>query len=154
MKTRGSGILLPITSLPAQYGIGDLGHAAYDFADFLASARQRYWQILPLNPVDPAFGSSPYHSTSAFAGNVYLISPDRMMEMGLLTRDDLEPLPSFPRDVVDYHAVITYKNRLFRKAYTRFNPIGNKGYEQFCERHSQWLDDFALFVTLKSHFGG
>jgi 4-alpha-glucanotransferase len=154
MKERGSGILLPITSLPAPYGIGDLGHAAYDFADFLASARQRYWQILPLNPVDPAFGSSPYHSTSAFAGNVYLISPDRMIEMGLLTRDDLEPLPAFSRDSVDYHTVIKYKNRIFRKAYTRFNPIGNKGYEQFCERHKHWLEDFSLFVTLKSHFGG
>ncbi len=152
MKKRGSGILLPITSLPARYGIGDLGPAAYEFADFLAGARQRYWQILPLNPVDPAFGSSPYHSTSAFASNVYLISPDRLIEAGLLTRDDLDPLPAFPGDAVDYHAVIRYKNRLFGKAYERFVPGGNTGYEQFCDRHKHWLDDFSLFVTLKVAF--
>jgi 4-alpha-glucanotransferase len=153
MHERGSGILLSITSLPGRYGIGDLGNAAYEFADFLESARQRYWQILPLNPVDPIYGSSPYHSTSAFASNVYLISPDRMMEEGLLARDDIEPLPSFPRGTVDYHAVITYKNRLFRKAYGRFTPGGNKGYEQFCARHKKWLDDFSLFVTLKARCG-
>lgn len=153
MKTRGSGILLPIASLPAQYGIGDLGHGAFAFADFLAGARQRYWQILPLNPVDPIYGSSPYHSTSAFASNVYLISPELMVRDALLTRNDLEPLPAFPRDAVDYHAVITYKNRLFHKAYSRFKPAGNKDYDRFCASHKHWLDDFSLFVTLKAHFG-
>ena len=73
MNTRGSGILLHITSLPSLYGIGDLGPSAYEFADFLAKTKQRYWQILPLNPIDPICGNSPYSSNSAFASNMYLI---------------------------------------------------------------------------------
>jgi len=133
--------------------MGDLGPPAYAFADFLAGARQRYWQILPLNPIDPVYGSSPYHSTSAFASNVYLISPELMVRDGLLTEEDLEPLPSFPQDAVDYRAAIGYKNRLFGRAYQRFTANGDEGYEQFCSRQGHWLDDFSLFVPLKAHFG-
>ena len=77
MFNRGSGVLLHITSLPSVYGIGDLGPEAYRFADFLDTAKQRYWQVLPLNPTDPIYGNSPYSSISAFAGNTLLISPDQ-----------------------------------------------------------------------------
>ena len=96
MKERGSGILLHITSLPSPYGIGDLGPGAYAFADFLSQAKQRFWQILPINPIDPVYGNSPYHCISAFASNLYLISPDLMVQDGLLSRKDLQPLPAFP----------------------------------------------------------
>jgi len=88
---RRSGILLHITSLPSAYGIGDLGPGAYAFADFLQRSRQSCWQGLPLNPTDPFYGNSPYSSVSAFAGNTLLISPDRLLEEGLLSREDLEP---------------------------------------------------------------
>ena len=152
MKKRGSGILLPVTSLPSPYGIGDLGSPAYEFADFLAGTGQQYWQMLPLNPTDPVYGSSPYHSTSAFASNVYLISPELMVREGLLTEDELKPLPAFPQDAVDYQAVMRYKNRLFERAYKRFSSSSDQAYEQFLSRHSHWLDDFSLFVTLKVHF--
>ncbi len=85
LNQRASGILLHPTSFPSHGGIGDLGPAAYEFIDFLAAARQSLWQVLPLNPA--GIGNSPYSSTSAFAGNVLLISLDRLAERGLISRD-------------------------------------------------------------------
>ena len=126
MKTRGSGILLHITSLPSPYGIGDMGSCAYRFADFLSQAKQHYWQILPLNPADPVYGNSPYHSISAFANNVLLISPELMVQDGFLSREDLEPVPNFPQRKVDYQTVIAYKERLFQIAYERFKNSHEK----------------------------
>ena len=120
MKTRGSGILLHLTSLPSPYGIGDLGPWAYRFADFLAQGKQSYWQVLPLNPTDPISGNSPYSSPSAFAGNILLISPDLLEESGFLTKEDLEGHPSFPEARCDYASVIPYKAQLFHGAYVRF----------------------------------
>jgi 4-alpha-glucanotransferase len=93
MDKRGSGILLHVTSLPSSYGVGDLGPEAYRFTDFLAQAKQSYWQVLPLNPTNPAYGNSPYSSISAFAGNTLLISPDLLIEEGLLPRGS-RPHPS------------------------------------------------------------
>ena len=89
---RVSGILLHITSLPSRYGIGDLGSAAFEFADFLTRTNQRLWQVLPLGPV--GFGASPYSSTSTFAGNPLLISPEPLLEYDLLTEDELETMDS------------------------------------------------------------
>jgi 4-alpha-glucanotransferase len=155
MKTRGSGILIHLTSLPSPFGIGDMGPSAYRFVDFLAESSQRYWQMLPLNPTDPTHYSSPYHSFSAFACNPLLISPEALMEEGLLDRSALESPPPFPRGKVDYGAVIQYKQRLFGQAYARF--VGEKGdheYARFCLENAGWLDDFALFMALKSHLGG
>lgn len=155
MKKRGSGILLHITSLPSPYGIGDLDSGAYRFVDFLAQAKQCYWQILALNPIDPAYGNSPYHSISAFAFNTLLINPDLMIEEGLLHKRDVEPMPHFPLNRVDYNSVIPYKRKLLNKALTRFKKRGkNDEYKKFCIENSFWLDDFALFVTLKAHFKG
>ncbi|NVM26866.1 MAG: 4-alpha-glucanotransferase, partial [Desulfobacterales bacterium] len=101
MRRRGSGILLHIISLPSVYGIGDLGPEAYRFADFLAETKQSFWQILPLNPTDPAHGNSPYHSMSAFASNPLLISPELMVRDGLLTTSDVETVPDYPAGRVD-----------------------------------------------------
>jgi 4-alpha-glucanotransferase len=152
-QRRGSGILLHITSLPSPSGIGDLGLWAYRFADFLAETKQSFWQILPLNPTDPVYGNSPYHSISAFASNPLLISPELMVRDGLLDRAELETLPN--RGKVDYEAVIAHKRGFFRQAYERFKERGrNHEYERFCSENSYWLEDFALFIALKSHFDG
>lgn len=153
MLRRGSGILLHITSLPSPSGIGDLGPWAYRFADFLAETKQGFWQILPLNPTDPVYDNSPYHSISAFAGNSLLISPELMVRDGLLDMADIKPLPNYGK--VDYDAAIAHKRTLFHPAYERFKERGNNyEYERFCSDNAQWLDDFALFIALKSRFHG
>jgi 4-alpha-glucanotransferase len=155
MDKRGSGILLHVTSLPSSYGVGDLGPEAYRFTDFLAQAKQSYWQVLPLNPTNPAYGNSPYSSISAFAGNTLLISPDLLIEEGLLPREDLDPIPPFPEGRCDFSEVIPYKEKLLERAYQRFNQYGKRreSFEAFCSENSSWLEDFALFVVLKKHFG-
>ncbi len=153
---RGSGILLHITSLPSQYGIGDLGPGAYAFADLLASSRQKVWQVLPLNPTDPLHGNSPYSSISAFAGNMLLISPDLLIEDGLLLKTDLEPLPQFPAERCDFPAVISYKKRLLELACRSACKSGKHrdAFEQFCTEQALWLDDFSLFVIIKKSLSG
>ena len=107
---RTCGILLHPTSLPSRYGIGDLGDAAYHFVDFLADARQGLWQVLPLGPT--GYGDSPYQCFSAFAGNPLLVSPDRLVETGLVQRRELRNAHHFAADRVDYGAVIDYKKAL------------------------------------------
>jgi len=156
MKHRGSGILLHITSLPSPYGIGDLGPWASRFVDFLSEAKQKYWQVLPLNPTDQGSGNSPYSSPSAFAGNTLLISPERLMESGLLTREDLEDIPLFPWERCDFDSVVPYKKELFHRAYQRFRENGDEkaSYHEFCAKNRAWLEDFALFMVIKSHHQG
>jgi 4-alpha-glucanotransferase len=156
MDKRGSGVLLHITSLPSAYGIGDLGPEACRFVDFLVGTKQRFWQVLPLNPTDPIYGNSPYSSISAFAGNRLLISPDRLFEEGLLAREDLDPIPLFPEDRCNFLDVIHYKDKVLEHAYQRFKSHG-KGrecFEAFCSESSPWLEDFSLFVVLKNLFDG
>lgn len=155
MNRRGSGILLHITSLPSAFGVGDLGPWAYRFADFLCETKQRFWQILPLNPAEPGHGNSPYHSTSAFAFNPLLISPEHLLQDGLLAQGDLALVPDFPEERVDYGSAISYKDILFSKVCERFSGK-DKGveYEDFCSQNAFWLDDFALFAALKLHFRG
>ncbi len=153
MKQRGSGIFLHITSLPSPHGIGDLGPGAYAFMDFLAHAKQGYWQILPLNPTDPIYGNSPYSSVSAFAGNPLLISPEYLVREGYLADSEEAKLPRFPDGSVDYAVVIAHKERLFRLAFSRFRKMADKReYERFCREHSDWLDEFAFFAALKKHY--
>jgi 4-alpha-glucanotransferase len=152
---RGGGILFHLTSLPSPYGIGDLGPSAYGFVDFLAAAKQRYWQILPLNPTDPIHNDSPYSSVSAFAGNPILISPDLLLRDRFLVPEDLEPIPDFPPGRVDYLRVHRFKVLLLSKAYERFSIAGDmQDFENFCERESAWLDDFVLFRILKMKESG
>ena len=153
MEQRGSGVLLHITTLPSPYGIGDMGPGAYAFADFLAASKQRYWQILPLNPTDLASDNSPYHSLSAFAFNTLLISPDWLIEDGMIDREDVGSLPIFSKKAVDFRNAISFKTEILSSAYERFRKMANKQrYEKFCENNASWLDDYALFVALKSRF--
>lgn len=155
MKRRGSGILLHPTSLPSPFGIGDMGSWAYRFVDFLAEAKQSFWQILPLNPTDPVHGNSPYHGLSAFASNPLLISPEPLVRNDLLNKADIESSPDLPSGAVDYRAVIDYKGRLFNRVYERFKTKeDNHEYRRFCLENAYWLDDFALFMALKSRFTG
>src|SRR5574341_909124 len=153
MKRRGSGILLHITSLPSPYGIGDLGPWAYRFADFLFEAKQSFWQILPLNPTDLAFGSSPYSSPSAFAGNTLLISPESLVPDGLLTSSDIQDTCFFSHEKVDYIFVTNYKEGLLQKAHNNFKKKGDsREFEEFCSNNSHWLEDYTLFSVLKKYF--
>ncbi len=153
---RVSGILLHITSLPSPYGIGDLGPSAYQFVDFLKTTKQSIWQVLPLNPTDGINGHSPYSSISAFGANTLLISPQVLIDDGLLKKEDTEPLPDFPKDRVDYEAVVAYKEEIFNKAYSFFKRKSSKGtgYDEFCSQNAHWLDNFAFFVGLKNYYKG
>ena len=153
---RGSGILLHITSLPSSFGIGDLGPEAYRFVDFLAETGQSFWQILPLNPTDPGTGSSPYRSSSAFAGNPVLISPEILCEEGWVDTVDIESYKDQTPSKVNYSDVSSYKNRLFEKAHHRFRERSepHPEYERFCAENSDWLSDFALFHALHDFFQG
>ncbi|HOH08513.1 MAG TPA: 4-alpha-glucanotransferase, partial [bacterium] len=152
--TRGSGILMHVTSFPSPHGIGDLGQEAYSFIDRLAESRQKYWQLLPLNPTDPAYGNSPYLSSSAFALNSLLISPERLIEEGLLTPADFEGLTPPAAGPIDYPAVSDYKRGLFARAFARWRTSPDPGFERFCADQAAWLEDFALFIALKGHFPG
>ena len=153
---RGSGVLLHITSLPSPYGIGDLGPGAYAFVNFLVKTRQLIWQVLPLTLTDSLYGNSPYSSISAFAGNKLLISPDLLIEDGLLVRTDLDPIPPFPVGHCDFSLVIPYKKRLLELAYQNFRKNGKyrESFEAFCIENSSWLEDFSLFIVIKNHVAG
>src|SRR4030043_1743950 len=118
---RSSGILMHPTCLPGPYGIGDIGSAAHQWIDFLSSSGCGLWQILPLGPT--GYADSPYQCFSAFAGNPYLISPDELVEYGLITADDLKDLPPFTPRSVDYGMVIPWKLGLLDRAYKRFVEI-------------------------------
>src|SRR6266576_1757948 len=147
---RSSGILLHITSLPSRHGIGDVGPSAYEFADFLASAGQKLWQVLPLNPT--GYGDSPYQCFSAFAGNHLLLSFELLQEAGILEPTDLASTP-FSEDSVDYASVIAFKTRVLRRAAQVFfadaSHADRASFERFCENCSSWLDDYALFMACK-----
>lgn len=153
--TRFSGILLHPTSLPNRFGIGDLGQDAYAFIDFLHNAKQKYWQILPLGPT--GYGNSPYMCYSAIAGNPLLISPAKLLDDGLLTATDLQHLPIFPTDQVDFELAIEFKTKLFHLAYQRFNDIADaehkNNFDLFCHSQVYWLDDYALFMAVRESHG-
>ncbi len=147
---RSSGVLLHPTSLPSPFGIGDLGPSAYAWVDALVKTRQTWWQILPLGPT--GYGDSPYQCFSAFAGNPYLISPQLLVEEGLLDPGDCDN-GGFPANIVLYGPVIQFKNYLLEKAWQRFQA-GRAGslrtaFESFCAEESAWLEDYALFMAIK-----
>lgn len=149
---RQSGILLHPTSFPGPYGIGDLGKQAYAFLDWLARARQRLWQVLPLGPT--GFGDSPYQCFSAFAGNPLLIDPDDLRRRGYLSYRDLA-VPPFPPNRVDYGPVILWKQALLRRAFAQFEKQGDAAaFEAFCQEEAAWLEDYALFMALKDAHQG
>ncbi|NES83960.1 MAG: 4-alpha-glucanotransferase [Moorea sp. SIO2B7] len=153
---RTSGILLHPTSLPGKFGIGDLGKEAYRFIDFLIESGQQVWQILPLGPT--GYGNSPYLCYSAFAGNPLLINLEWLVSEDLLSEQDLENIPEFPEDKVDFDLVIETKMPLLKKASQNFEekaqPKIKKEFQEFCQNHSYWLDDYALFMALKEAHNG
>jgi 4-alpha-glucanotransferase len=154
MTNRKSGILLHITSLPGDEGVGTLGKNAYDFVDFLVEAKQKLWQILPLGPVGA--GNSPYQCYSAFAGNPLLIDMQLLVEDGLLAESDFLPFPAFLKKKVEFEKVGTWKHELFAKAFSnfqenRFQHFQNE-YSHFLNEHGWWLHDYALFMAAKSYF--
>lgn len=152
---RSSGSLLHPTSLPGPYGIGDLGEQARNFVDFLWSSGQKVWQVLPLGPT--GFGDSPYQCFSAFAGNPCMVSPDRLVEDGLLTAVEAASHPVFPDAQVDFGPVISWKQALLARAANQFaaNP-GHPLQAEFAAwcKSRPWLDDYALFMALKDAHGG
>lgn len=147
---RASGILLHPTSLPSRFGIGDLGPQAYAFADFLAKAGQHIWQVLPIGPT--GYGDSPYQAFSALAGNPLLISPEKLVEHGYLSKEDIRHAPACPDTEVDFGQVIPFKFELLRKAYRNFAPTDRFG--DFIATSEEWLDSCARFMALKSANGG
>ena len=152
---RASGILLHPTSLPGRFGIGDLGAEAYRFADFLFTSGQSLWQTLPLGPTDE--GGSPYSCRSAFAGNTLLISPEKLVEDGLLEKSELDDVAQHETGRVDFDQARKTKNAFLKKAFERFQANDNalrESFESFGQRNASWLDDYALFQALKKANGG
>ena len=150
---RGSGILLPVFSLPGGGGIGTLGGAAHAFVDFLASAGQRWWQMLPLGPT--GYGDSPYQSFSSYAGNPYFVDPFLLAREGLLTAKEIEAhAPPSDPGRVDYPALAAARPKLLNLADARARAREGAALADFYEEHAAWLPDYALFMALKEHFGG
>lgn len=151
---RASGLLLHVTSLPSRYGIGDLGPQAFAWIDQLHDAGQTWWQALPLGPT--GYGNSPYQPLSSFAGNVLVISPDLLINDGLLTPEDC--LTESGPGPVDYDSVIRFKERLLEAAWKQFRARRSGSFlhefEEFCFEQAAWLEDYALFHSLKHRYGG
>ncbi len=155
MNHRSSGILLHITSLPGDEGIGTLGKNAYYFVDFLVESKQKLWQILPLGPVDA--GNSPYQCFSAFAGNPLLIDLQFLTDDELLIETDFLPFPEFSKKKVEFEEVRAWKHQQLKKAFSnfqgnRFQHFQNE-YNHFLNEHGWWLHDYALFMAAKDYFG-
>jgi 4-alpha-glucanotransferase len=152
---RASGVLLHVTSLPSRHGIGDLGPNARAWVDRLADAGQSWWQSLPLGPT--GYGNSPYQPLSSFAGNELLVSPDDLIEDGLLCPEDGAG-SAFSTSAVEYAVVTPFKRRLLEAAWGNF-AAGRRAdlrliFDEFCEREAHWLDDYALFQALKAKYNG
>lgn len=153
LETRASGVLLHVSSLPSRYGIGDLGSCAYSLVDMLAKSGQRYWQILPLNPTNPASGESPYFSSSAFAGNPLLIDLDSLVEQGFLKASDIDIPSGLPATEVDFARVRQFKLAVLYRACDSFAERGDQNaLAHFIDAHP-WLKDYALFTALHRREG-
>lgn len=149
---RCSGILMPVFSLPSPYGIGTLGKAAYDFADFLHAAGQHCWQMLPLGPT--SYGDSPYQSFSTYAGNPYFIDLDMLIEDGLLEKSEVQEQNwgTEPR-YVDYGKIYESRFAVLQKAKDRGWVRDREAVAAFQAENSRWLPDYALYMACKRHFG-
>lgn len=152
---RSCGVLMHITSLPSPCGTGTLGREAYKFVDFLKKAGQTYWQILPVGPT--GFGDSPYQSYSAFAGNPLLIDLDMLIDEGLISADDKDmELLRKKESFSDFGQLFSFKRLILAKAYAAFKSKADAAqtadYKEFCRKNAGWLDDYALFMSLKYAF--
>ena len=152
MFKRSNGILLHISSLPGEYGIGDFGKEAYNFVDFLERSGVNYWQILPLGIT--GYGDSPYQSFSAFAGNPYFIDLDELLQEGFLTEEEVggENLNKNP-EKVDYLHLYEGKLALLRKAYERGKEPLKSALEEYYQENFSWLQEFALYMAIKKAHG-
>jgi 4-alpha-glucanotransferase len=150
-NNRMGGILVHPTSFPSKYGIGDLGPELYKFINFLHQYKLNLWQILPLGPT--GYANSPYQSFSAFAGNSMLISPEKLIEMKLLSSKECKPVESFPDSRVDFGKVIKYKWSVLETAFNHFQngnvPSIDQEFNSFIKAESFWLDDFSIFMSIK-----
>ena len=153
---RCSGILLHISSLPSDFGIGDLGRNAHEFVDFLADSGQKIWQVLPLSPT--GYGDSPYQCFSAFAGNPLFLDPVQLQEAGRLQPQDLASASHLDFDFVDYGKAISSKQALLRKAAQSFftdpHDPDLEAFATFSKDNEAWLDDYALFMAAKDYHKG
>ena len=149
--TRGSGILLPIFSLPSDYGIGAFDEAAYHFIDDLAKMKQSYWQVLPLGPT--GYGDSPYQSFSTFAGNPYFISLKELQKQKLLKEEECKICPA-NKDYVDYEKLFQTRFLVLKKAFQRSKHQDTEEYKTFYEENAFWLEDYALYMAIKDVHGG
>ena len=152
---RASGLLLHLTSLPSPYGIGDVGPSAFAWVDRLHEAGQSWWQTLPLGPT--GYGNSPYQSLSSFAGNALLVSPESLIEDGLLRANgDHGHFVSAP--AIDYDVVIPFKHKLLEAAWTNFKrgarPDLQVAFDDFRHTEAHWLEDYGLFRALKEKHNG
>ena len=142
---RSSGILMPIFSLPSEYGIGTFGKAAYEFVDFLIKAGQTYWQILPIGPT--GYGDSPYQTFSSYAGNPYFIDLNILCDNGLLKKSEIEQTSEEQEKKIDYGFLYEKRLKTLKKAFKRFIP--NTDYKNFCDKNAFWLEYYSLFMTIK-----
>ena len=150
--THKSGILMPISSLPCAYGIGSFGKGAYDFVDFLVQTKTKCWQVLPLNPT--SYGDSPYQSPAAIAGNPYFIDLDILADKKLLTKEELKA-NKINSDRVDYGRLFNTRYIALRSAYARAKDLDTDkaAFSSFVKKNAYWLEDYALFMALKEHYG-
>ncbi len=158
ITSRASGILMHISSLPSKFGIGDLGPESYKFAKLLKKSKQHYWSILPLSPTSLEGGNSPYQTSSTFAGNPLLISPEKLIEKRLLPKEIKKTMTVRPANRVNYKVAYLQKELMLRKAYDTFKQrhfeLNDKCcFEAFVLGNSFWLDDYALFMSLEAKTG-
>ena len=147
--SRGSGILLHLSSLPGPYGIGDLGKGAFDFVDFLVDARQQYWQFLPLGPTSGISANSPYMSFSATAGNSMFIDLHSLFEEGLVSPNELLRVKNFSEYKVDFEKVVPFHEKILEIAFQEFSSgRPPSAFVRFCE-DEKWLADYSLFMALR-----
>ncbi len=150
---RASGILMHLSSLPSDYGIGTMGKAAYKFVDFLAAAKQTYWQMLPIGPT--SYGDSPYQSYSTHAGNPYFIDLDMLIEDGLLTRTDVEAVDwGGDAERTDYEKLYNNRFAVLRIAYNNFKKQDRRSFDLFLEQNDMWISNYALFMAIKDENNG
>jgi len=148
-QARRAGVLLPVSALPSGFGVGDLGPEAEAFASWLGQAGARIWQVLPVCPTDPAHGNSPYSSSSAFAGNPLLVSPEKLADDGLLSPEELDRARPEKTSRANYAAAAACRRQLLTKAFARLGSSGLTGeFRDFRRRHHGWLEDYALFTTI------
>lgn len=152
---RSAGILLHPTSLPGKYGIGELGSEAINFINFLRKSGQKLWQIFPLGPT--GYGDSPYQSFSTFAGNPFLISFEKLLEEGLLSKTELDSMPTSDPHKIDFGSIYQNKLKVLRVAYENMKKMGksiNSECADFCKKNKDWLEDYSLFMSVKNYHNG